>query len=225
MEHDLADSYCRRRKHLLSHLRKVHAGERERLCLARHHLSVVGAACSSVGMFYLTGARGLCRRAGQNELDGVGSRHSRCGIGVRKYLSLPRRLEGQCRFSDRKHHACLRTACRGSAALSRDHHAASGPRRSRLPCGHLSRGRVTRDARNYIRKGRREPSFFHAYLDTVSQSSSTRPGLCLVRKPTLHSPPKAMSLRPLKSSSSFEPVQNIRSLGSQGHSAMSRRCS
>jgi len=38
VEYDLADSYCRRRKHLLSHLRKVYAGERERLCLACNHL-------------------------------------------------------------------------------------------------------------------------------------------------------------------------------------------
>lgn len=119
----------------------------------------VGAVLSIV-MFYLTGARGLAGELGKTNWTAWVLGIARCGIGVRKYLSLPRRLEGQCRFSDRKHHACLRTACRGPAALSRDHHAASGPRRSRLPCGHLSRGRVTRDARNYIRKGRRKPSFF-----------------------------------------------------------------
>ena len=60
---------------------------------------------------------------------------------------------------------------------------------------------------------------------TLSQSSRIRPSLCLVRKPTLHSPPKAMSLRPLKSSSTREPEQSIRSFTSHGHSRIRRRCS
>ena len=38
----------------LSHLRKVYAGERERLCLACNHLRC-GRSASSIVMFYLTG--------------------------------------------------------------------------------------------------------------------------------------------------------------------------
>ena len=65
--------------------------------------------------------------------------------------------------------------------------------------------------------------FFHFYTDR--ESASSNPGLCLVRKPTDHSPPKATSRRPRKSSRMAEPVQSTRSSGLQGHSVMSRRWS
>ena len=115
----------------------------------------VGAVLSIV-MFYLTGARGLAGELGKTNWPAWVLGIAVVGLEFGNICLY--RAGGK--VSDRKHHACLRTACRGPAALSRDHHAASGPRRSRLPCGHLSRGRVTRDARNYIRKGRRKPSFF-----------------------------------------------------------------
>jgi hypothetical protein len=54
---------------------------------------------------------------------------------------------------------------------------------------------------------------FYSALETEMPSASSRPGLCLSRKPTDHSPPKAMSLWPLKSSKSFASVQRVRSAG------------
>ena len=49
---------------------------------------------------------------------------------------------------------------------------------------------------------------------TDRDSASSRPGLCLVRKPTDHSPSNAMSRWPLKSSSRAAPVQRTMSWGS-----------
>lgn len=119
----------------------------------------VGAVLSIV-MFYLTGARGLAGELGKTNWTAWVLGIAVVGLEFGNICLYRAGWKVSVGSLIGKHHACLRTACRGPAALSRDHHAASGPRRSRLPCGHLSRGRVTRDARNYIRKGRRKPSFF-----------------------------------------------------------------
>ena len=66
---------------------------------------------------------------------------------------------------------------------------------------------------------------FLSFCQTERVSAISRPGLCLVRKLTAHSPPKATIKRPLKSSSKAAPVHSVRSLGAQGQAVMRRRCS